>query len=283
MIKINWGLRAHDLGPAELDELARRIKSKGFTHIHLAPGKAVEGFNPGYGRLTPGAGQIIRKGFEKHGISVSILGCYINPVHPDPKERAQEVSRFVEHLTYARDFGCSLVGTETGSPMADNSFSPDIYSEECFQTFMESLTTMVRAAEKTGAIVAIEGVADRHTIHSHERMARVLEMIPSPCLKVIYDPVNFLPSSLASESDRLMEEAFELFGDRICAVHAKDFRFEKGEVNGTYPAGQGEFNFPLLVELINRYKPMVQVTLENNSPETIDGTVEFLKSVSEFY
>ncbi len=283
MKKINWGLRAHDLGPAELDELARRIRSKGFTHIHLAPGKAIEGFSPAAGRLTPGVGQIIKNGFGKHGISVSILGCYINPVHPDPAARAREVAKFVEHLTYVRDFGCSLVGTETGSPMPDNSFSPDIYSEECFQTFMESLQTMVDAAEKVGSIVAIEGVADRHTIHNHERMMRALEMIPSPNLKVIYDPVNFLPSSRVNDSDRLMEEAFELFGDRICAVHAKDFRFEDGQVNGTYPAGQGEFNFPLLVELINRYKPMVQVTLENNSPETIDDTIKFLKSVSEFY
>ena len=31
---------------------------------------------------------------------------------------------------------------------------------------MESLRTMVDAAEKLGALVAIEGVADKHTVHS---------------------------------------------------------------------------------------------------------------------
>ncbi len=283
MHKINWGIRAHDLGPAELHEMARRIEEKGFSHVHLALYKAFTGLDAGLGKMSPGMGQIVSRALAARGVKVSILGCYINPVHPDEAVRKAQVAHFIEHLRVVREFGCCLVGTETGSPTPDNSPCEGIYSEETFQVFMESLRTMVGAAEKLGALVAIEGVADSHTIHSHERMKRVLDMIPSPNLGIIYDPVNFLPAARASESDDLMREAFELFAPRMLAIHAKDYRMEGGHKNGNLRAGRGQFNFPLLVELISKHKPMIQVTLENNPPETIDETIRFLDSISGRY
>jgi len=277
---INWGFRAHDIGRLPIQELARKISAKGFHNIQLALHKAISGIEPEYGKLSPGMGQLIYSELQKQKITVSVLGCYINPVHADKKIRETGLKRFVEHLKYCRDFGCSVVGTETCAPYPDSARDGTIYTEETFQVFIESLTVLVEAAEKLGSIVAIEGVADKDVIHSHERMQRTLEMIPSPNLAIIYDPVNFLPFKKAAESDELMKEAFRMFADRMVAIHAKDYVLEDGRVNTTIPSGRGKLNYPLLLDLVREYKPMIPVLLENNTPDTIDGTIEFVNQLN---
>ena len=230
---MNIGVRAHDFGKLIPEELSDKISSYGFKSIQLALKKAVSGFEGGYGSLSPGLGNHLRNCFAKNEIEISILGCYINPIHPDLKIREKSLNSFIEHLSYARSFGCSIVGTETGSPNPDSSFTEKIYEEETFQDFISSLTFIVKAAEKTGTIVAIEGVADKNCIFSHERMKRTMELIPSPNLGIIYDPVNFLSSERAGESDRLMIEAFELFAHKMIAVHAKDYKMIDQKKDGT--------------------------------------------------
>ncbi|MDA3812192.1 MAG: sugar phosphate isomerase/epimerase [Spirochaetaceae bacterium] len=271
---INWGFRAHDIGRYSAKDLSEKIAAKGFHNIQLALQKALIGIDATYGSLSPGMGRKIGGEFLKQDIAISILGCYINPVHPDREIRKNHLDRFIEHLKYCRDFGCSVVGTETGSV---EGFS----REETFLDFISSLKILVEAAEKTGTIVAIEGVADKDSIHSFEKMKRALDLIPSPNLGVIYDPVNFLPYKRVHESDDLLKEAFELFGDKMVAIHAKDYILEKDGLNTMIPSGKGSLNYPLLLDLIRSYKPMIPVLLENNTPETLDETISFINRISK--
>ncbi|MBN2617613.1 MAG: sugar phosphate isomerase/epimerase [Spirochaetales bacterium] len=274
---INIGFRAHDLGKQNIEDLSSKISGYGFTSIQLALQKSIDFIESDYGKLSPGLGNYIRNSFKSKNIDIAVLGCYINPVHPDRTIRNMELDRFIEHLGVCRSFGCSIVGTETGSPLADCGFTQDIYLEETFWDFISSLKILVKAAEKFGVIVGIEGVADKHTIFSHERMQRVLEIIPSPNLGVIYDPVNFLPNNRLDESDYLMEEAFLLFHKRIVAIHAKDYTIEGGIKNGNLPSGKGLLNYELLFKLIKQYRPYCNVLLENNRPDTINETLKFIK------
>lgn len=279
---INIGVRAHDFGKQDLDELVFNISQYGFSSIQLALKKAINGIEDDYGKLSPGMGNYIRDRFANKNINISILGCYINPVHPDQAKRDIGLNRFIEHLKYSRSFGCTIVGTETGSPLANCGFTEDIYLEETFQDFIKSLNILVTEAEKLGVIVGIEAVADKHCIHSHERVKRVLDIIPSSNLGLIYDPVNLLPNSSIYDSDRLMEEAFELFSHRMVAIHAKDYIVENGIKNGTIPSGKGLLNYELLFDLIKHYKPYIDVLLENNSVDTIKDTVAFINSIKGY-
>jgi|UniRef100_UPI0026344A35 L-ribulose-5-phosphate 3-epimerase len=140
---------------------------------------------------------------------------------------------------------------------------------------------MVNVAEKTGTIVAIEGVADKNCIYSHDRMKRTLELVPSPNLGIIYDPVNFLSSARAHESDFLMKEAFELFAPRMVAVHAKDYIMVNNIKDGTLPSGKGQLNYSLFFDLIKYYKPWIPILMENNTPETIEESLKFIRMVKE--
>lgn len=278
---LNIGVRAHDFGKMSPEELSKTISEYGFGHIQLALKKAISEFGDDHNRMSPGMGNYFQDCFLSRGIRISVLGCYINPVHPDRTIRKESLQRFTEHLLYARSFGCSIVGTETGSPLADSRYTEEIYKEETFQDFISSIKILVEAAEKTGTIVAIEGVADKNCIFSHERMKRTMELIPSPNLGIIYDPVNFLPTAREQESDALMKEAFELFASKIVAIHAKDYTMKDGTKDGTLPAGQGSLNYHLLFDLIKYYKPWVPVLLENNTPHTIESSLSYIQTVKK--
>jgi len=278
------GLRAHDYGtkvtPEKLADILVPYKP---ASIQLALAKALSGI-PEPGGITPGYARGIKNIFNERGIAIAVLGCYINPVHPDPAIREKHLSRFEEHLRYARDFGCSIVGTETGSCNGDCSFHPDTEKDETFDLFCHSLERLIKTAEKCGCIAAIEAVADQHTVSSIEKMRTVMRRLASPCLKVIYDPVNLIPnagfrenSPFQSQKD-FFAEAFAAFGDEIVIIHAKDFRMDGNGKIGTLPAGTGELDYPALLSLIEERKPGIDILLENSSPDTGKQAMAFLRS-----
>lgn len=269
------GVRAHDFGKLPAEELAKRISEKGFKAIQLALSKAIPGLDAGLGKLSPGMAHAIQDTFFSHHIRIAVLGCYINPVHPDPIERRSQLERFKEHIRYARDFGCSIVATETGSLNADFSYHPDNHGESAFQILFESIRELVAEAEKFGVMVAIEGV--RHYVaNSPERIRRLIDAIGSNHLQVILDPVNLLSPLNFQDQGSVIKKAFELFGDRIVALHAKDFILENGQICSIC-AGEGHLNYDLVFKLLKEKKPMSYVLMEDTKPDQIDAGIAYLK------
>jgi sugar phosphate isomerase/epimerase len=274
------GLRAHDYGKLPPEELADTLAAYAPASIQLALGKAFPEA-PGPGALSPGYARRIRRIFEARHIAIAVLGCYINPVHPDRDERERQLRRFEEHLRFVRDFGCAVVGTETGSIDPRCSWHPDTAKPETFDLFCASTERLVRAAEKCGAIVGIEPVADKHTVSSIELMEELLRRFPSPALKVIYDPVNLLPASGPGETqEAFFRRAFEGFGEHIVAFHLKDFKLEGGKKQGDLPAGTGDLDYPALFRLILSKKPGADLLLENSVPARARETFAFLRDAA---
>ncbi|MCL2804622.1 MAG: sugar phosphate isomerase/epimerase [Treponema sp.] len=273
------GLRAHDYAKnVTPQELANILDEYNPAAIQLALAKSFANA-PKPGMLSVGFARLVRRALEEKNIAVAVLGCYINPVHPDAETREKHLKSFEEHLRFARDFGCSIVGTETGSCNGDCSYHPDTEKQENFDLFCRSLERLVNTAQKCGSIVCIEAVADQHTISSIEKMEKVIKMFSSPALKVIYDPVNLLPvAGLKSESHKsFFTRAFDAFGNDIIIIHAKDFRMENGKKNGMLPAGTGELDYFSLLSLIKERKPGIDILLENTSPETGKAAAAFLQ------
>lgn len=277
---LQFGIRAHDLGTLPAEDLADGLSAFKPASIQLALAKSLSDTPSKTGNLSPGYGRRIRDIFASRGIGIAVLGCYVNPVHPDPTAREAALSRFEEHLRFARDFGCAIVGTETGSCNGDCSFHPDTAKQATFDLLCESVERLVRTAERYGTIVGIEPVADVHTIHSIERMGELLRRIDSPNLQVIYDPVNLIPNGGLEESqESFFARAMTAFGSRIVAVHAKDFRIENGSKVGWLPAGTGDLDYPALFRALSAQKPFVDVLLENTAPENMRETLEFVRRV----
>jgi L-ribulose-5-phosphate 3-epimerase len=275
---MRFGARAHDFGKGTPAELAARIGGRGFSSIQLALAKALPGFQAAPGKLSPGFAAHVREAFYQQGIDIAILGCYINMVHPDPANRRQLLRYFQEHLRFARDFGCGLVGTETGSCNADYSFHPQNQSEGAFRAFLDSLEPLVETAERFGVLVGIEPV-ERHVISTPARLKRVLDAIQSPNLQVIFDPVNLLSPANYHLQDTIIKESFDLFGDDMVLIHAKDFVISDGQKQ-IVPAGQGLLNYRLVVDELNARKPYIDIMLEDHRPETTAAAMRFLKQTA---
>jgi sugar phosphate isomerase/epimerase len=275
---LQLGLRAHDYGTkVPVEKLAEILAAYNPVSIQLALAKSLTGV-PGPGGITPGYARRIRQVLEERHIAIAVLGCYINPVHPDPAVRESQLLRFEEHLRFARDFGCALVGTETGSCNGDCSFHPDTEKNVTFDLLCQVLERLLVTAEKSGSIVAIEAVADQHTVSGIEKMEQVLRRLASPALKVIYDPVNLVPKAgLTEPQENFFKRAFDTFGNEIVAVHAKDFRMEGGVKNGALVAGSGELDYPALLKIITERKPGIDILLENSSPENGKTAMAFLR------
>jgi sugar phosphate isomerase/epimerase len=272
------GVRAHDFGKLPVDELASRIAAKGVSTVQLALNKAIEGMDLKPGDLSPGLASSIGQAFSRHGIHIAVLGCYVNPIHPEPDTRAALLRYFKDHIRFARDFGCGLVALETGSLNADYSFHPDNHGPTAFASFIENIRVLVEEARRFGVIVGIEGVAT-HVISTPHKMRKALDEVGSGNLQVVFDPVNFLSIDNYRDQDRVIADAFDLFGDRMVAVHAKDFLVKDGTLR-TVPAGRGCLNYGLLLGTLKKRKPGVHILLENAGESAVGECIRFMNGVS---
>lgn len=271
------GVRAHDFGKLAVEELAPTIANHGFSSIQLALAKSFPEIDTSLGRLSPGLANYIGETFHRHQIQIAVLGCYINPVHPEPELRRQSLARFKEHIRFARDFGCSVVATETGSINANCSYHPGNCSEAMLEELIESLRELVKEAEKFGVFVCVEGVT-RHVMSTPAKIRQVLEAIDSPNLQVLFDPVNLIPAAAYERHEELVEQSLDWFGDRMLVLHAKDFIIEKEDTK-TVPIGRGLLKWDKVLTKILTRKPYINILIEDNKPDTIDESADHLRSV----
>lgn len=279
-MKANIGIRAHDLESLPLEQLTKAISAKGLTSVQLALAKSFrEYFETGNGSLSPGYAHHVSRAFEREDIQIAVLGCYINMIHPNVKERRKALDRFKEHIRFARSFGCSIVGTETGNVKANIVYTEDNFGEEPYQRVLESVTELAEEAEKFGIIVGIEGGIN-HPIHTPKRMKRLLDDVQSNHVQVIFDPANYLTPENYLNQEAVYEEAFDLFGDRIVIVHAKDITLKDNSIQ-MVPVGTGQLNYEAVFRYFKHHKPFMNILLENTREPYIDKSMMYLQEKYE--
>ncbi len=255
---MNIGMRGHDLPCQDLASLGEALAALEVPVIQLALGKSLPGFAPGM--WSPGYARKMGETLARHGVHVSVLGCYINPIHPDSEVRRGEIARFQEHIRYAKFLGADMVGTETGSLLTGNPL--DNRTEEAYKTLLASLQELVAYAGQLGVMVGIEPVTE-FPIYCPERMRRLLDDLHAPNVCVILDPVNLMDKTNYQEQHTILEQSFALFGDQIGVLHLKDF----SDAGGYHLclAGDGMLDYPYLFSLVKRYKPGIDMILEEVS------------------
>ena len=277
-LPVRIGVRAHDFGRLPAGELAAKIAAGGFTCAQLAVGKAIAGITLKPGLLNPGLAFDIGEAFRRNGVQIAVLGCYVNPIHPDPATRRSLLTLFKDHLRCARDFGNGLVALETGSVNADYTPHPDNHGEAAFQDSLASIAELAAEAERFGVLVGIEGVAT-HVVSTPRKMRRMLDSVGSANLQVVFDPVNLLSIENHHEQERVIGDAFDLFGDRIVAIHAKDFVIEQDQFTPV-AAGLGKLRHDLVMRFAVDEKPGISVLLEDTTEHTAQQCAQFLRKAA---
>jgi L-ribulose-5-phosphate 3-epimerase len=275
MEMLNIGIRAHDIENLPLEELVQEVAGKGLTSVQLALSKSLEGVNTELGSLSPGFARYVASAFAKHNVQIAVLGCYFNMIHPDLAERSKGMERFKEHIRFARDFGCSIVATETGNVNPEIFYTEENFKEEPFLEVVESVSELVKEAEKFGVIVGIEAGVN-HPIYSPKVMKRLLDSINSNNLQVILDPVNLLTIDTYQNQEEIFQEAMDLFGDRVVILHAKDFTIENNQLVPT-AVGKGLLNYEYIIKEIKKKKPFINILLEETKEPFIEESIAYLR------
>ncbi|GGH18952.1 sugar phosphate isomerase/epimerase family protein [Paenibacillus segetis] len=272
---LHLGIRAHDFGIRPIHELIKMIQRYKFSHIQFAVQKSFPESVPSLSMLSPGTARYFGNEFRQAGIQIAVLGCYVNIVAPDPSKRTQAIADFVTHLRLARDFGASLVGTETGS--LGQGYTEDNFTEEAFQEVVTSVKAMVAEAERFGVTVGIEA-GQNHPLYSAPLTRRLLDVIPSQNLQIILDCANLISPTNYTQQEDIINEAIELLGNRIAVIHLKDFKVTDERVHFV-PIGQGCLKFAPILRYMKYQRPHIQGIIESTTEEHLEASIAYLQRI----
>ena len=69
---------------------------------------------------------------------------------------------------------------------------------------------------------------------------------------------------------------FQLFGERIVIVHAKDFIVDNGEIT-MVPVGTGQLDYIYLLQRLKKEKPFINILLENTRDPHLTDSIRYIQ------
>ncbi|MDV7716156.1 sugar phosphate isomerase/epimerase [Enterococcus faecium] len=265
---LNITIRGHDLSEVQtIEDLAEKTKEQGIHTLQLALGLSFPEIPSGTNEINSGMGNYVKRVLEKQEVTVGILSCYINMIHPDLTIREELLTKFEQYLRYASSFGASMVASETGCVLPEIQYTEENFTDEAFAEAVSVIRRLVKAGEKYQMMVGIEPGLN-HPVYSLARVEQLIQAVDSDYLGIILDPTNLITSSDYQEQVQLVEEAFERFGEKICAVHLKDFRVEQEKIVPVN-LGDGVIEYTKIKEIIMKNRPYLYVVLEEKKDDGI--------------
>lgn len=280
MMKLNLAARGHDLSHVQtVDDLAKKASQQNISTLQLALSRSFPTLASDGQAINAGMGQYMKNILAKKGISVGILSCYINMIHPDLSVRETVLRQFERYLQYAASFGATMVATETGS-VSEAGYTEENFSDEAFLQIVEAIHRLVRAGEKHRMMVGIEPGLN-HPLYSLDRVTELVAMIDSDYLGIILDPTNLITAKNYHQQVNLVEEAFERFGEKICGLHMKDYIVSNEEEIIPVNLGTGMIDYEAIVNIAQKHRPYLYIVLEETKDDALKQGVIMLEQVTE--
>ena len=278
-MKLNLVARGHDLTTVQsVDDLAKKASEQEISTLQLALSRSFPDLATDSHAINPGMGHYIKQSLAKEDVSVGILSCYINMIHPNLSVRETVLRQFERYLQYAASFGATMVATETGS-VSEAGYTEKNFSDEAFSQIVEAIRQLVRAGERHRMMVGIEPGLN-HPLYSLDRVAELIATIDSDYLGIILDPTNLITAENHHQQVGLVEEAFERFGEKICGLHLKDYLVsDEGEIVPV-DLGTGMIDYEAIVKIAQKHRPYLYIVLEETKDDGLKHAVSILDHVT---
>ena len=164
----------------------------------------------------------------QHGVSVSALGYYPNPLTPDLDEANRASDHLFRLIDAAAELGINAVNSFVGR-------DPALSVEANWPRFLEVWRPIIAHAERRQVRVGIENCpmlftkdewpGGKNLATTPAIWRRMFSDIPSPYFGLNYDPSHFIWQQI-DYLDPLVE-----FKSRVFHVHAKDARIDREALN----------------------------------------------------
>jgi sugar phosphate isomerase/epimerase len=167
----------------------------------------------------------IRKMLDGYGLTISSLGYYPNPLHPDPEHRETVIAHLKKVVEAAAMLEVGVVGTFIGKDK--NKTVP-----QNLEDYARVWPSIVKFAKEHGVKIAIENcpMMDRFRLRgeniaiSPEVWDEMYRAVPSKALGIELDPSHMVWQGI----DYI--QAIYDYGDRIFHIHAKDMEINRRPV-----------------------------------------------------
>jgi sugar phosphate isomerase/epimerase len=260
-------------------DAAKRIKDEGFSGVIQEYAFADLRFDPHQPDWE--AARKIQEPFARCELKTVGLYGYFNVVDPDPAKRQQGAARMEFLIENWKRLGSPVVATETGTLNAKSEWveAPENATEQGYAQCRTALEKLVRKAEQSGAIVAIEPYW-RNIIDSAKRAERLFADVHSPSLKLIMDPCNYFRKEDLPQMKPMLRDIFRRVGKQTVLAHAKDV---KAAPDGTDlpAAGKGVLDYPLFLQLLAGLDREVYLAIEHLTLDDVIRSRDFVLSQFE--
>ena len=270
-------IRAHDLGVKGEENIISRLKELGLSGVQLVTYKCLEDVAYTPGSLTRERAARFHKAFAEAGLEVPLIGAYFNPVHPNTEKTENGIAVFKEHLTLAKELGCDIVGSETGSYNGDPwIYHPMNRTEEAVQRVVRTFSCLCDHAADNGVNVGMEG-AFGHVCFDVTTLDRAVKTIGRSNIRIIFDLYNYLDGSNVDRMYDILSEGLQTFGDRICVFHIKDCVINADGSLKQVGVGKGIFDYDRILSEMRKVCPNANLVLEGTTGEDIAPAIAHLK------
>jgi sugar phosphate isomerase/epimerase len=241
------GIFAKIFDRPSLEEILDAVKVQGLECVQF--NMACAGLASLPDRIESRLADRIRTEMTRRGITMAAVSGTFNMIHPDLRERRRGLQRLRVLASACRQLGTSIATLCTGSRDPENMWRRHADNDlpEAWKDLVVSMGQALEIAEENDLTLAFEPEV-ANVVDSAIKGRRLIEEMSSPRLKVVMDGANLFHAGELKRLHKVLDEAFELLGEHIVIVHAKDLNRD-GEA-GHAAAGTGLLDYDHYLRLL---------------------------------
>ena len=214
----------------------------------------------------------IKAASKKHDVIFNNIHCAGNIIAPDPDaDRWQR--HIIDTIHAAEDAGCSSILTHAGSMYANRNWAHALnWSEECYRRSVNVLKRICKDTAGSKVAIAIEPV-NTEFLNNPWSMKRLQDDVGDERINCGLDITNMVHPNVAFRMSEFTNVTFDLLGDRMFYLHAKDFVWNSMLPGMSWAMnGTGNMDYELFLARISRLRTRPEAYL----------LVEFLDKAEEY-
>jgi sugar phosphate isomerase/epimerase len=287
---VELGIFARTFRRATPGAVAAAVASAGFglTQLNLnAFGLATIPDQDALGRLDVAG---IRAAFAGEDVEIWGVSATYNTVHPDRNRRTRETAAAAAFIPSAAGLGARVVTLCTGTRDPADLWRghPDNDDPSAWRDLRETLDVLLPAAAAAGVRLGVEPESG-NVVRDAVVARRLLDELGADAelVGIVLDPANLVEPSAAADQDRILAAAFDILGEAVVCLHAKDTLLPQANdtvdlpAGGSQPsgfaaAGTGLLDYDLVFDLHGRLPQRVPVIIQDAAENDVARTRAFL-------